>query len=283
MGQNDGVRSTFSKNHVLEALSSGGVVHAAPAKLHSPTVIELYGDVGLDCAFIDYEHTGPSPWDSSHMEDLQRAADVSGIELLVRLPVPDAAMVRKTLDTGVRNIIVPRVKTADEVRRVVKAARFVYNGEPGDRGIGAARANNWESFREDENYIEREDSNTMVAILIETKEAVKNIDEILSVDGIGLILIGHIDLALALGHSLDPEVNIRYPHRIPEMVPLTSSIIQKVDAAGIPYGKVPADIDDARDAIDDGYQFLLHQNELDAIRELFGEKMEALNEELGSG
>ncbi|MFC7174841.1 aldolase/citrate lyase family protein [Haloplanus litoreus] len=87
---------------------------------------------------MDFEHTGESPWDSMLFESLTRAAEAGDIELFVRLPAPDQALIRKVLDAGVRNLLIPRIDSAAEVRRAVEATRFVYDGEPGSAGSRAA-------------------------------------------------------------------------------------------------------------------------------------------------
>ena len=77
------------------------------------------------------------------VEDPLRAAERTDLELLVRLPDTDPTLVRKALDRGARNVFLPRVETATEVREAVKSARFSYDGSPGDRGLGSPRARRW--------------------------------------------------------------------------------------------------------------------------------------------
>jgi len=95
-------------NDLREALSSGDVALGVLENTYDPTLVEFYGELGLDFVWIDLEHGGPSPWDGERMEDLLRAADLGGTELLVRLPHPDPGLVRKALDAGVRNLFVSR-------------------------------------------------------------------------------------------------------------------------------------------------------------------------------
>ena len=96
-------------NSFRETIEDGGVVFGARVSTFSPTVIEIYGELGIDFVWLDFEHMGPSPYDSTVFEDLTRAADVGGTELFVRLPSGDPALIRKTLDAGVRNLFIPTV------------------------------------------------------------------------------------------------------------------------------------------------------------------------------
>lgn len=270
MSGNNPLRDTFSGNRVRRKLESDdGVAVGAGLKIHSPMLVELFGDVGLDFAFVDTEHNAGSPWNSTNWESLQRAADISGIDLIARIPESNPAMVRKVLDSGVRNVIIPRVKTPQEVRRVVEAGRFDYGGQPGERGIGGARANMWESFTDDEDYLKREDDSTLVGVIIETKEAVENLEEIIAIDELGFVLLGHVDLAISLGYSFEPDVDIRYPHDFPELRRIETELEQLCKENEVPFGVVPRDIDYAKEAVNRGHQLFLVGLEMDAIRAEF--------------
>lgn len=109
---------------VRTGLDGADVVLGGDARTFSPTVVELFGSLGLDYVWLDYEHAGPNPADAHHVERLCRAAAAADVEPVVRLPSGDPDLVTKLLDTGVRSIVVPQVKTAEEVRQVVEAAGF---------------------------------------------------------------------------------------------------------------------------------------------------------------
>lgn len=119
-------------------LEGGEVAVGAVARTPTPTLVEVYGDVGLDFVFLDYEHAGgPSPEDTRTLENLVRAAELTGIEPLVRIPEGHPPLVRKVLETGVRTLLVPRVEAAAEVREAVAATRFSFDGGVGDAGSPA--------------------------------------------------------------------------------------------------------------------------------------------------
>ncbi len=157
-------------NGLRKTVDSGGVALGVLDNTYSPTLVEFYGDLGVDFVWLDFEHGGPDPWDAATVENLLRAADGTGTELLVRLPDTAPTLVRKALDLGVKNVFLPRVETADEVREAVKSGRFRYDGDPGDRGLAAPRARRWGLG---ENYIEASDAETLVGTTIETKAAVE--------------------------------------------------------------------------------------------------------------
>jgi len=193
-------------NGLRKTVDSGGVALGVLDNTYNPTLVEFYGDLGVDFVWLDFEHGGQDPWDAATVENLLRAADGTGTELLVRLPDTSPTLVRKALDLGVKNVFLPRVESAGEVREAVKSGRFRYDGEAGDRGLAAPQARRW-GFGE--NYIEVSDEETLVGTTIETEAAVENIDDILAVPDLGFVFIGPFDLSVSLGHpgEIDhPEV-----------------------------------------------------------------------------
>jgi 2-dehydro-3-deoxyglucarate aldolase len=120
------------ENGLTAALDGETVALGLLDNTYSPTLVEFYGELGLDFVWIDLEHGGPDPWDGPTIENLLRAGERSGIEVLLRLPDTDPTLVRKALDLGVRNVFLPRVETAAEVEAAVRSARFRYEDRPGD-------------------------------------------------------------------------------------------------------------------------------------------------------
>ncbi|MEE6208594.1 aldolase/citrate lyase family protein [Salarchaeum sp. III] len=232
-------------NQLQEALDSGGVALGVLDNAYSPTLVEFYGELGLEFVWLDFEHGGPDPWDSREVEDLLRAAERTDIELLVRLPDTDPTLVRKALDLGVRNVFLPRVETADEVEAAVRSARFTYDGDPGKRGLGSPRARRW-GMRGD--YVAREDAETVVGTTIETREAVENIDDILAVPELGFVFLGPLDLSVAYGHPGELD------H--PDVRDAVETVRAAAIDANVPVGGLGFGMDDVNEKVDAGYQIL---------------------------
>lgn len=134
---------------------------------------------------------------------------------LVRMPLEGDEVIKSTikqlLDQGVMGIIVPNVKTKEEAAKIVEAMRYPpqrgakYPQPVGIRGWGPTRAAAY--WRVDNNeYARRADvwplnpAGELLAIaMIESREAIKNIDAILSVPGLSGVLVGPADLSLSLG------------------------------------------------------------------------------------
>ena len=234
-----------SSNDLAATFDGGEIALCVLENTYSPTLVEFFGDLGLDAVWLDLEHGGPDPWDAGRIEDLLRAADGTDTELLVRLPDTDPTLVRKALDLGVRNVFLPRVEGADEVRDAVRSARFSYDGEPGDRGLGSPRASLW-GLAED--YVATEDEETLVGVTIETEAAVEHLDEILAVPELGFVFIGPFDLSVSLGHPGEID------H--PAVQEAVETVRSKAVAADVPVGGLGFGMDDVNEKAADGYQLL---------------------------
>lgn len=255
------------RNSFREQIENGDAVYGARASMFSPTIIEIYGELGIDFVWLDFEHMGPSPYDSTVFEELTRAAEVSGIELFVRLPSGDPSLVRKVLDAGVRNLLIPRVDTAEEIRAAVEASRFVYEGEPGERGMASGRSRTW-GFADD--YVATEDDEVCVGAMIEKTTAINELEEILSVPDLGFVFIGPSDLSVQMGHPTDKN------H--PDVRGQIEEIEATCRSAGVPMGKIENDPGAVEKAVEDGYQIVRMGGDLSSIRSTLEERLQQITE-----
>ena len=166
-------------NKALEKLRTGGTVMVFNPNFPSPALVEHAGELGFDVAFIDCEHGSA---DFERAEELARAARAAGMTSLLRPWTVDRAVVTRFLDCGVGGIQFPGIDTAAAAREAVDIVR-------------AARGRRFDE--------------TLVAAMIESSAAIKNLHEIAAVDGLDAVVIGLADLARDLGHPEDnqhPEV-----------------------------------------------------------------------------
>lgn len=258
-------------NSFRESIENDGVVFGARASSFSPALVEIYGNLGLDFVWLDFEHTGESPWDSMLFENLTRAAEAGGIELFVRLPAPDPALIRKVLDAGVRNLLIPRIDDAEEVRRAVEATQFVYEGEPGERGIAGGRSSDYGNA---DGYVQGEDDNVCLGVMIEKETAVDDLSEILSVPELGFVFIGPGDLSVQLGHPGDRE------H------PDVRETIEQIEDASrdipVALGGIAHDPEEAQRKVKNGYQIVRIGGEFEAVQEVLQDRLDELSEVRGS-
>lgn len=259
-----------TENGLRRAITDGDAVFGASAATFSPTVIETLGAVGLDFVWLDFEHGGPSPYDSTVFEELTRAAEVADIELLVRLPEPEPALIRKVLDAGVRTILLPRIETADELQRAVEAAYFAYDGDVGDRGVGVGRSGNWEGYVD--SFVGGEDSQVLVGTMIENERAVRNLEEILAVPRLGFAFVGPADLAMSMsgGDPLEKSAE-----QVSAAIDRTRRACLDAD---VPIGRIRNSVAEAQAAVESGYQIVRIGGDLSAVRSTLGGRLEDLRE-----
>ncbi len=203
-----------------QAIRSGRLLLGAAISFTDPLVIDaLAGSVGF--VWIDMEHSGMTT------ETVARhllACRSKTVPALVRVVGSGATFIKPLLDAGAEGIIVPQVRSAAEVRDVVNDCRYPPLGR---RGFGPRVPSNY-GREQGRSYIQRANRDLFVAVQIENVEALKALDEILSVPQLDGVVIGPADLSLALG--LPGETH----H--PRVVAAFKEIITKARAAGITVG-----------------------------------------------
>lgn len=262
----------MTRTNVLRSrLANDQVAIGASCGLYSTTAIEVLGEHDLDFLFVDFEHNGPSVWDALTVQEFVRAAENADVELVVRLPSAiegnHGPMIRKVLDTGVNNVVLPRVKTAEEVEAAVEASRFEYESGPGERGVGAARGSQWGADIDVE-WIDREDSMVLCGIMVETMAALENIEEIVSVPGLGFVFIGSMDLSVALGVPTETEA--------PRFTEAVETIREACWEANVPCGQLGAAGPSPSDLVDQGDLLVRVGSDIGAIRAGFEEDYDDL-------
>jgi 2-dehydro-3-deoxyglucarate aldolase/4-hydroxy-2-oxoheptanedioate aldolase len=179
-------------------LKEGKKTAGAWAQIISPISAEILSNAGFDWLIIDMEH-GPN--DISTLLAQIQAMKGSRAIPIVRAPWNDFVMIKRILDVGAYGLLVPYVNTKSEAEEVVKACKYPPEGI---RGIaGSTRAARF--ARNSMEYFSKANEEILIITQVETKEAVENIDQILSVDGLDGIFIGPMDLATNYGHIFDPS------------------------------------------------------------------------------
>ncbi len=185
--------------------------------LTDPAVTEALA-ASVDFLWIDTEHTHLS-YESvlAHLI----AARSCGKPALVRVPTSDVGRIKPLLDIGADGIIVPQVRSAEEVRQVVAACRYP---PLGTRGFGPRRAAGYGRTAGDAEYFAHANASVYVAVQIENRDALQDLDAIVAVPGLDSIALGPYDLSIALG----------YPGEImhPEVRPALQKIITAARNAG---------------------------------------------------
>lgn len=165
----------------------------------SPALVEVAGFAGLDWCRIDNEHAWRQDF---HTESMIRAASNVGVSPLLRVDKGDLNLVRKGLEAGAEGIIVPHVKTEEEARAIVRAAKFPPVGE---RGYGSLCFSGGWGLKGGEEWMDRSNRETLVIPMIEDVEAVERVEEIVGVEGVDGVLFGGSDYSVSAGLAPGPD------------------------------------------------------------------------------
>ncbi|OHB48095.1 MAG: hypothetical protein A2Y10_17450 [Planctomycetes bacterium GWF2_41_51] len=181
----------MTHNKVRKALLEKRITIGTWVQIGNAVVGEIFGNAGFDWVAVDAEHTDI---DIQGFTDVARGLYGRVPEPFIRVRENDTLAIRQALDAGARGVIVPLINNADEAKRAVAAAKYPPKGI---RGFCFSRMNDYgDKFDE---YISTADDNIAVVVMIESKEAIENIDEILAVDGVDGVFIGPYDLSGSYG------------------------------------------------------------------------------------
>ena len=208
-------------NQIRQNLQAGKAVGVLSG-LHSVDMVDYLGQFGLDGAWIECEH-GPVDWEQ--IGDFSRACDLWGMASIVRVNANEPWLITRTFDRGASGIVVPHVSTRAAAERVVEAAKFAPIGL---RGMYGGRRSYGTT-----DYFKKANDETVIVVLIEEIEAVRNLKEILGVDHIDVFFVAPSDLAQTMGHIGN--------HTHPEVQRTIDDALEQIVAAGRTAGALVTD------------------------------------------
>jgi len=157
----------------------------------SPVAVEILSRSNLDWVGIDCEHT---PNELSDVLSQVRASHYGSIAPVVRPPWNDMVTIKRYLDIGVQNFLIPHIDTAEEARAAVSYTRYP---KAGVRGFGGStRAS---GYGRNPAYAQGANDDICIIAMVETLKGLGNLKAIMETDGIDCILVGSADLAADMG------------------------------------------------------------------------------------
>jgi 4-hydroxy-2-oxoheptanedioate aldolase len=186
----------------------------------SSYVVELLGSCGFDWICIDLQHGFAAVAD---LLPMLQAASITHTPVVVRVPRLDAGLIGRALDAGAAGVIIPMVNSAAEARDAVRACRYAPDGA---RSWGPARL-----LLADPAYsAQRANARIQCVVMVETLEAVRNLDEIVQVDGVDAIFVGPSDLAV------DMDLPPRRGQTSGDHADVLAAIARTCQKSGMPAG-----------------------------------------------
>ena len=195
--------------------------------------MECVAHSGFDWLLLDMEHT-QSNLDTISTQLL--ALRTSPSAAVVRVPSNDMAFIKRLLDAGTTNLMIPNIRNAAEAKEAVSYTRFAPEGV---RGVaGSTRGGGYTRYKD---YMARANDEIALVLQIESREALDDLDAICRVPGVDAVFIGPSDLAASLGHrgnSGHPDVQAAISQAIAIGKASGKAVgILTVDGKGEPYLK----------------------------------------------
>jgi 2-keto-3-deoxy-L-rhamnonate aldolase RhmA len=184
------------KNRMKKKLQAGKIVLGAQLRFASPGIAELFGYAGFDYVVFDSEHAPQTP--IGIREQMQALAATPATPIM-RVLKNDPDLMRTYLDMGVGGVLAPFINTVDDARLGAQALRYP---PAGTRGYGPSRANQYGMIPD---YHKTADEDMLYLPIVESAEAVRNLEAILAVEGVDSFIIGPADLSFSLGIPMEFE------------------------------------------------------------------------------
>jgi 2-keto-3-deoxy-L-rhamnonate aldolase RhmA len=233
------------RSRLKELLDAGQATFGTQLRFGSPGIAELFGHAGFDWIILDAEHAPQTP--IGIQSQLQAIGNTSATPI-VRLPKVDEEQIRLYLDMGAMGILAAFINTAEDAELGARACRYP---PLGNRGWGPHRATQY-GLQTNE-YAEQINDLVMFIGLIETKEAVENIDAILAVEGMDTYILGPADLSISLGVPFDFE-NSTFQDAEQQV---RDAARRAGKPAGIGLYRSPFELNTLQRATEAGYQVIL--------------------------
>ena len=219
---------------VREAAAAGRAAIGSWIAIGEGIAAEAMGRAGFDFVALDGQHGGI---DMRNLADTLRAVELGGTQTLVRVPWCEPDQIMRVLDLGAGGVIVPMVSTAEQARI---AAQAVHYPPLGIRSFGPVRS-----------YYSADGSKPepLCFVMIETAEAMQNLDAIAGTPGVHGLFVGPVDLALSLGLGLSFEMS-------QEVLDAVDDVVRVCAWQNLIPGCAAMSLDNARDLARRGMKFL---------------------------
>lgn len=202
-----------------EELSSGRTVRSIWSNIASPLVVDALVSTQGEALTLDMQHGGH---DESSVYASIPAILHAGKAAIVRIPVGRFDMASRALDFGADAVIAPMVNSVEDAIGFAAAMKFPPVGE---RSWGPNRALTLRGIGQAQDYLENANRQTLAFAMIETREALHALDDILAVPGIDGVFVGPSDFSIAWtgGKTIDPT--------LPDMMDAIALIAERASTA----------------------------------------------------
>jgi 4-hydroxy-2-oxoheptanedioate aldolase len=237
------------KNELKEKWASGNPTVNGWLSIGNQFTAEIMSEQGYDSLTIDAQH---GALDYTAMLGMFQSMRASGVVPMARVPWLEPGAIMKTLDAGAYGLICPMVNSGEEAAEFVRHARYPPHGL---RSFGPTRVN----FSAGANYAAEANDEILCFAMIETAEAVKNLNDIVATRGIDGVYVGPADLTLGVTNGRLPP---GFDRREPEMIEVIQQVSKAASNAGIIAGIQCGTEEYAKEVVDWGYKMVTLTNDV---------------------
>jgi len=245
-------------------LRAGETVYSGWCMMGSPIVAETIAREGFASVVLDAQH---GLWDTASIFAGVGAVHHASAAPIVRIPLNDFGMVSRALDFGAEGIVAPMINTRDDAREFAAAAKYPPLGE---RSFGPPRAMMLQGQMAATDYLPAANDGTLTFAMIETPQALENVDTIAGTPGIDALFIGPYDLSTSLSAGKAQDIN----------APEVDKAIDKICAAVVKAGKIPGiycrDATRALAMSKRGFRFITVGSDFSLVRESVAASLKTL-------
>ena len=255
------------QNHIMELYSQGRQTVGTFINLGSEVCAECLAIAGLDYFIVDTEH---SPFDLRETLECIRSAEIRGITPFVRIKEVTRSTVSKMLDIGAKGIIIPGLKTVDEVKQIIRFGKYAPVGERGfcpTRCCGYGYDESLSGSLRD--YLDEANREIMFIPQCETREFLEDLDRIVALDGVDGIFVGPFDLSIALGKPAAFDD--------PVLISAFDYVLRTCKKAGKPAFIYATSLEDAKNRFAQGFDSVTYRADLNLLIESYQAVVAALH------
>lgn len=232
------------KNFLKEKLLSGQIVIGTWSIMPAVVVTDIIAGTGMDFIIIDAEH-GPINFETA--QNMVIACESRNVSPVMRIGGIIEADILKALDIGVHCVQIPNITSKDDIKKLINMVKYP---PLGNRGFSPfTRAGNYSSENSGE-LIKAANDNVLLAVHIEGREAIDNIEEILEINELDILFIGLFDISKSLG--IPGEVNN------PKVLEILEKTTQKINNTGKYPGTIVNSIDQLQRFLNYGLKYITY-------------------------
>ncbi|MDR4508748.1 MAG: aldolase/citrate lyase family protein [Candidatus Brocadiaceae bacterium] len=241
-----------SKNQLKKRLKNGEIVFGPWCIIPSPTVTNIIATTGMDFVIFDLEH-GSISYET--LENMICSAESEDCCPLVRVGQRDELQILRSLDLGAHGVLVPHVQNKKEAEEAVSFIKYYPEGQ---RGFSPYTRAGGYSLIGVKDHAKNQNQQTLVALILENKDCLDKIEEILDIRNVDLIYIGAYDLSQSLG--VPGQLNN------PKVRECVERSVRKIRDNGVAAGGyVAKNVEDIRWMTDIGMQFITYLPDVTTI------------------